>query len=91
MLFFTATTLPGAHLKMHMAAFPALPKIMQRWLLLAHFAHVTWSLPGAREKSGTCLQCVCQRSILSIETQMVFQCDPMDLIIWYNTHHKPTP
>ncbi len=36
---------------------------------LAHFAHVTWSLLGAREISGTCLQCVWQRSTRSIETQ----------------------
>ncbi len=26
--------------------------------LLAKIAHVVWPLPGVREKSGTCLQCV---------------------------------
>ena len=56
----------------------------ERRLPLAHSAHATWSLPGEREKSGTCLQCVWQRSTRSIETQMVFQCDPMDFISWYN-------
>ncbi len=38
---------------------------------------------GRAEKSGTCLQCVWQRSTRSIETQMVFQCNPMDFISWY--------
>ncbi len=51
------------------------------WLCLI-FAHVTLSLPGGREKSGTCLQCVGQRSIWSIETQMVFQSNRMDFISW---------
>ncbi len=58
--------------------------IMQRRLLPAHLAHVTWSLPGGQEKSGTCLQCVWQRSIWLIETQMVFQSNHMDFISWYN-------
>ena len=58
--------------------------LMQRRLPLAHFAHATWSLPEGREKSGTCLQCVLQRSTRSIETQMVFQSIPMDFISWYN-------
>ena len=42
----------------------------------------TW--PWAREKSGTCLQCVWQRSTRSIETLMVFQPDPVDFNSWHN-------
>ncbi len=49
-----------------------------------------WPLPGAREKSGTCLQCVWQRFIRSVETQMVFQLD-----LWFLlggiAHHKHWP
>ncbi len=45
---------------------------------------MTWPLLEEREKSGTCLQCVLQRSIQSIETQKVFQSDPMDFTSWYN-------
>ncbi len=46
--------------------------------------------PLAREKSGTCLQCVWQRSTRSTETLMVFQCDPW-ILLGGITHHKPTP
>ncbi len=53
------------------------------WLKLAH---VTWSLQGALEKSGTCLQCVWQRSTRSIETLMVFQPDPVDFYSWQLQH-----
>ncbi len=44
-------------------------------------------LPGAREKSGTCLQCVCQRFTQSSESQMVFQLDPWFLLGGID-HHK---
>ncbi len=62
----------------------------EQCLRLVHFDHVTWSLLEAREKSGTCLQCVWQRSTRSIETQAVFQCDPW-ILLGGITHHKPTP
>ncbi len=35
-----------------------------------------WPLPLARKKSGTCLQCVWQRLMWTIETKTVFQLDP---------------
>ncbi len=49
-----------------------------------------WPLPGARKKSGTCLQCVWQRFIRSVETQMVFQLDPWFLLGGI-AHHKDWP
>ncbi len=45
-------------------------------------SHVTVMCSLARERSGTCLQCVWQRLTRSIETQMVFQSNPF--ISWYN-------
>ncbi len=47
-------------------------------------------LPGGREKSGTCLQCVWQRLIRSVETWMVFQLDPW-LLLGGIAHHKHWP
>ncbi len=49
-----------------------------------------WPLPGAREKSGTCLQCVWQRPIRSVETQTVFQLDPW-FVLGGIAHHKHWP
>ncbi len=60
------------------------PILTRRWEL----EEATWPfLPTwreGREKPGTCLQCVWQRSTRSIETQMVSQSNPFDFISWYN-------
>ncbi len=45
----------------------------------------TW--PWAQEKSGTCLQCVWQRSIRSVGIKMVYQHDPRKMLSGI-THHK---
>ncbi len=47
-----------------------------------------WSI--LREISDTCLPCVWQKSIGSIETQTVFQYDPW-ILLGGITHDKPTP
>ncbi len=53
---------------------------------LSEPAHMVGPLPVAREKSGTCLQCVWQRSTRSIETLRVFQPKPVD----FNSQHNPS-
>ncbi len=66
------------------------------WLLIFNacdWSNLTmwpWPLPGAWEKSGTCLQCVWQRFIRSVGTQMVFQLDPWFLLGGI-AHHKHWP